>query len=252
MSLYAGLDCSTQSLTAVVIDPALGRVVFRDAVVFDQPFIGHEDPSVVHADPRTWRAALVEILGRLAAGVEASRLGAMAGAAQQHGTVYCGGAPDILTRATAPIWMDTSTARECDEIESALGGALTVARLTGSRAFPRFAGPQIRKFWRDDVAAYERTRRIHLVSSYMASLLSGGHAPLDHADASGMTLMDLRSREWSDAALDATAPNLREKLPPLVASSALIGTLDETWQRFGLPPARLAAWTGGRSGISPA
>ena len=42
-----------------------------------------------------------------------------------------------------------------------------------SRAFERFTGPQIRKFAREDPSAYARTERIHLVSSFLASLLAG-------------------------------------------------------------------------------
>lgn len=254
--LYAGLDCSTQSLSAVVIDAAGGRceVVFRDVLDFDRDlpaFATHHGVGVsrpdgtVHTPPRLWAAALERMLERIARGIDAARLRAISGSAQQHGSVYCGATPGLLTRATSPIWMDTSTAAECAEIESALGGPRALAQLTGSRAFPRFTGPQIRKFARQDAAAYAATERIHLVSSWLASLLLGVHAPIDHADGSGMNLMDLRAREWADAAVRATAPGLAARLPPLVPSSAVVGTLSPRWrERFGLPPARVAAWSG--------
>jgi xylulokinase len=243
--LYAGLDCSTQSMTAVVIDAVARDVVFRESLAFDQPFVCSGEPGVVHASPRMWASAVRAIVARIASEVDVTRLRALSGSAQQHGSVYCGESPETLTRESSPIWMDTSTAHECAEIESALGGGMKVARLTGSRCYPRFTGPQIRKFARTDPAAYERTACIHLVSSYLASLLAGRHAAIDHADGSGMNLMDLRTRQWSDAALKATAPDLRGKLPPLVPSSAVVGTLRDDWQRaFGLPPVRLVAWSG--------
>lgn len=243
--LYAGFDCSTQSLSVVVIDAGRRTVVFRDSVPFAEPFLTSPDAAVVHASPRLWAAALETVLGRVAAHVDRAALRAISGAAQQHGSVYCGARPQDLTRETSPIWMDSSTGRECAEVETALGGAGAVAQLTGSRAFPRFTGPQIRKFWRDEPAAYARTERIHLVSSFLASLLTGEHAPIDHADGSGMNLMDLRTREWSPAAVEATAPDLHAKLPPLVASSAVVGTLGVQWQqRFALPPVPIVAWSG--------
>src|SRR5688500_2661705 len=220
MSLYAGFDCSTQSLSVVVVDTETRTVVFRDSAVFDRPFLPSSEPGVVHADPHMWADALHTMLGKVADSIDRRMLLGISGAAQQHGSVYCGSRPTDLTRETSPIWMDSSTARECAEIEATLGGADAVARLTGSRAFPRFTGPQIRKVWREDPDAYARTRRIHLVSSYLASLLVGQHAPIDHADGSGMNLMDLRRGDWSPAALAATAPQLLDKLPALVPSSS--------------------------------
>ena len=254
--LYAGFDCSTQRLTVVVIDVGGVKrdVVFRDSVVFDSDLPGFAThhgvtvttaAGVVHTDPRLWAEALATMLGRLATGIETGRLRAISGSAQQHGSVYCGATPDILTRPTSPIWMDSSTTEDCAAIERALGGSASLARLTGSRAFPRFTGPQIRKFAREEPQAYAATIRIHLVSSYLASVLTGRHAPVDHADGSGMNLMDIRTRTWAATALAATAPDLESRLPPLVQSSAIVGTLSGQFQElFGLPPVKIVAWSG--------
>jgi xylulokinase len=254
--LYAGFDCSTQGLAVTVIDVNESRadVVFHDAISFDDdlPEFGTRhgvlpgpDPAVVHASPRMWATALELMLARLSRGIDRERLAAVSGSAQQHGSVYCGATPDALTRETSPVWMDSSTTVQCAEIEAALGGPAAVAQLTGSRAFQRFTGPQIRKFAIQDPVNYSRTIRIHLVSSYLASVLVGSHAPIDHADGSGMSLMDLRTREWSAAAMAATAPNLASKLPPLVPSSSIVGALAPGWQtRFDLPAAPVVAWSG--------
>jgi xylulokinase len=92
---------------------------------------------------------------------------------------------------TNPIWMDSSTAGQCADITRAVGGPIALATLTGSRAFERFTGPQIRKFFERDPAGYRRTARIHLVSSFMASLLAGADAPIEPGDGAGMNLMDI-------------------------------------------------------------
>jgi xylulokinase len=192
-----------------------------------------------------------------------SRLAAISGSAQQHGSVYLNGQGDavlraldpkrplaaqvapILSRPVAPIWMDSSTSAECAEIEDAVGGARVLAQRTGSRAFERFTAAQIRKFFKHEPAGYAATERIHLVSSFLASLLIGTHAPLDPGDASGMNLMDLERSTWWPAAVDATAPDLARRLPSIAAASAVIGTLSPYWQvRFGLPAARVIAWSG--------
>jgi xylulokinase len=262
-ALYVGFDCSTQGLTIVAIDPVRREVVHRSSLSFgeDLPEFGtrhgvlpSDNPAIAHAPPAMWTAALERLLRRLPHDVDTSAVRAISGSAQQHGSVYCRADPGplaagafdrMLTRATSPIWMDCSTERECREIEAAAGGQRALAALTGSRAFPRFTGPQIRKFWRESSHAYEATGRIHLVSSWLASALTGAHAPIDRADGSGMNLMDIRSGEWSTTALEATAPGLRDKLPPLVPSTHVVGTLSPYWQRtVGLPAARVIAWSG--------
>ena len=68
----------------------------------------------------------------------------------------------------------------------------------------RFAGPQIRKFWEEDPDAYRGTARIHLVSSFLCSLLIGKHAPIDTGDGAGMNLLNLSAGDWDPVLLEAT------------------------------------------------
>ena len=154
-----------------------------------------------------WVDALDLLLSELAGkGVDLASIAAIGGAGQQHGSVYLatpiaglgeGVSPlrdrirPLLSRKTAPIWMDTSTSAECAEIARAMGGDETVVRLSGSRAIERFTGPQIRKFWKESPRDYERTGRIQLVSSFIASVLAGESVPIEFGDGSGMNLLDL-------------------------------------------------------------
>jgi xylulokinase len=276
LAIYLGLDSSTQSLTATAIEIERDRraILFERSFRYDDELPGYgtrhgvlarPDPRVVHAPPLMWTEALDVMIARLATepGIDWRQLRAVSGSAQQHGSVYVNalarerlgvldpgrslvsGLQGVLSRQTSPIWMDSSTNAQCRAIEHALGGPQALARLTGSRAFERFTGPQIRKFAEEDPSGYAATDRVHLVSSWMASLLAGKHAPIDPGDGSGMNLMDLASKQWSAAALQATAPGLETKLPALADSSTIAGALSRFWiSRYGLPPARIVAWSG--------
>jgi len=275
MALYLGFDSSTQSLTATIIDAGSGRhdVVFEQAINFDETFpefgtangvMRGADGVTVTTPPALWVAALDRMGAMLAdSGIDLSRIEAISGSGQQHGSVYLTaeatrvlGALDparplvdqvapLFSRAASPVWLDCSTGADCAVLTQALGGTAAIAALTGSRAYERFTGAQIHKFARQEPANYARTDRIHLVSSFMASLLAGRHAPIDPGDGAGMNLMDLASRTWAPRALEAAAPDLARRLPAIDDSWAVVGTLAPYWQRkYGFGPARVIAWSG--------
>jgi xylulokinase len=268
------LDSSTQSLSAVVIDLDKRKVVYEKSLNFDQALpqfktkngvLASRDPLVKHGSPLLWAAALDLLFAqmkkdRLALG----EILAVSGSGQQHGSVYLNEKADaalanldpkkslvenldgVFARKTSPIWMDSSTAKECAEIRKKLGGIKFTASRTGSDTFERFTGPQIRKFCKTEPKAYEKTAHIALVSSFMASLLAGKIAPIDFGDGAGMNLMDIRRKNWNHDALKATAPGLVKKLPPLAPSGQVIGPVSSYFvKKFGLNAEAVATvWTG--------
>jgi xylulokinase len=256
-----GLDASTQSLSALIIDTETGEVIVNRSLNFGQRlpqygspngFLPNPDPAIKHSDPLMWIEALDTLLQELrASGVDLSSVQAVSGAGQQHGSVYLARALNdvggwstsqslvdqvrpLLSRPTAPIWMDGGPQAEAAEITAALGGDGRVVALSGSRAIPRFTGPQIRKFFKDDRAAWDRTVEIHLVSSFVAGVLTGSSAPIDRGDGAGMNLLELGTGDWNADLLNATAPNLRARLRTPVASTTKVGTVAEYFvKKFG-------------------
>jgi len=272
--LFLGLDSSTQSLSAVMVDLSTRQVVHEVSLNFDKTLPAYgtrngvlrsQDPTVVHAPPLMWAEALDALMAQLKTeGAALSDVRAVAGSGQQHGSVYWNTAfPKILahldpekslqdqlahcfSRPTSPVWMDSSTHIECSEIQTAIGGAPAMAEATGSAVFERFTGPQIRKFFKTEPQAYEGTAGISLVSSFMASLMAGRVAPIDHGDGAGMNLMDIRHRQWHGKSLDATAPGLEKKLPPLAEPWTTMGTISPYFsQKYGLNSKAMAVvWSG--------
>ena len=273
-TLYLGLDASTQSLSAVLIDLDTRNAVCDISLNYDEtlPHYGTQngvldnpDPKIVHAPPLMWAEALDALFDTLKAeGVSLGHIRAISGSGQQHGSVYLNAGivralsnldpakslvqnlDGVFSRNTSPIWMDSSTRVECDEIRAALGGLQATTRATGSTTFERFTGPQIRKFYKTQPDAYAHTAHVMLVSSFMASLIAGTVAPIDHGDGAGMNLMDIQRRAWHPRALDATAPGLSDRLPPLAASRAVIGPVSRYFvDKYDFnPQAQALVWSG--------
>ncbi|CAN8324315.1 unnamed protein product [Cochlearia groenlandica] len=263
-SLFLGFDSSTQSLKATVLNSDL-NIVTTELVHFDTDLPHYKTKDGVYRDSNIngrivsptlmWVESFDLILRKLSlnSDFDFGSVVAVSGSGQQHGSVYWRkGSSQILKSLDSktslkenleyafsvkesPIWMDSSTTRECREIENSVGGGIELSKITGSRAYERFTGPQIRKIFNEQRDMYEITERISLVSSFMASLLIGDYACIDETDGAGMNLMDIKKRCWDKAALEATADAvLEEKLGKLAPAYATAGLISQYFvQRYG-------------------
>uniref|UniRef100_A0A452FYZ6 Xylulose kinase n=1 Tax=Capra hircus TaxID=9925 RepID=A0A452FYZ6_CAPHI len=268
-----GWDFSTQQVKVVAVDAELS-VFYEDSVQFDRDLVEfgtqggvhvHKDGLTVTSPVLMWVQALDIILEKMkASGFDFSQVLALSGAGQQHGSVYWKtGASQVLTSlspdlllheqlqacfsiSNCPVWMDSSTAAQCRQLEAAVGGAQALSRLTGSRAYERFTGNQIAKIYQQNPEAYSHTERISLVSSFAASLFLGSYSPVDYSDGSGMNLLQIQDKVWSQACLGACAPRLEEKLGRPVPSCSVVGPISSYFvQRYGFPPeCKVVAFTG--------
>ncbi len=271
MSLYLGIDASTQGIKTVVIDTAAGKIAGESVVNFgnDLPqyrspngYVHNSDPLIKQADPLMWLDGLALALYRLAgSGVNMAGIAGISGSGQQHGSVYLNErfnsvlslldvhkpladqlAP-ALSRKVSPIWMDRSTETECRELAARF--ADRIQSETGSPAIERFTGPQIRRWSKTDPAAYGQTAHIHLVSSFLCSVMCGKSAPIDFGDGAGMNLLNLKTLQWDAEIAEFTAPGLAVKLPVVVPSATLAGKLHPYFQHYGLRAGiPVAVWTG--------
>ena len=258
MSLALGIDSSTQSCSAIVINTTKSTVVAEAVVNFGESLPQYNAPNgfitngiagEVHADPLMWLDALELVFEQLSSQCDLAEVRAISGAGQQHGSVYLNESwfdavsslkidlslsaqiSNCLSRRSAPIWMDNSTTEECREITTTIGSSSTVCAKSGSIAIERFTGPQIRRFYKQDPSAYQNTARVHLVSSFICSVLSGADAPIDTGDGAGMNLMHLDRWDWDPELLAATAPDLADKLPAIHPGTTNTGFLAEYFVR---------------------
>ncbi|CAJ1081570.1 xylulose kinase isoform X1 [Xyrichtys novacula] len=271
--LFLGFDFSTQQLKVVAVDGDL-NVVHQNNVQFDSelPEFRTQGGVHIHTDKLTvtspvlmWVKALDLILDKMKrAGLDFSRVRALSGSGQQHGSVYWRtGASETLKTldpdqtlnqqlqssfsvSDSPVWMDSSSTQQCQHLERAAGGALRLAEITGSRAYERFTGNQIAKLQQTKPNEFQNAERISLVSSFAASLFLGDYAAIDYSDGSGMNLLDIRTRTWSEVCLEATAPHLDRLLGSPVPSTAVLGPVSSYFvQRYGFSEScRVVAFTG--------
>ncbi|XP_061660477.1 xylulose kinase isoform X2 [Syngnathoides biaculeatus] len=259
--VYLGFDFSTQQLKVVAIDHNL-NVIHQNQVEFDSQLPEFRTEGGVHAgaDGLTvtspvlmWVEALDLLLEQMReSGFDFSRVRALSGSGQQHGSVYWkNGAAATLGRLCprlslscqlqdcfsvrdCPVWMDSSTGRQCERLQEAVGGAAALADVTGSRAYERFTASQIAKMCEERPQEFRDTERISLVSSFAASLFLGAYAAIDYSDGSGMNLLDIRSKKWSEACLEAVRPGLDRLLGTPLPSASVLGAVSSYWVgRFG-------------------
>ncbi len=258
--LYLGIDSSTQGVKGVIIDPERKNITAEAAVNFgkDLPqyhspngFLEQENPLIRQSDPKMWLDGLELMLKRFQdGGVPMDQIAAISGSGQQHGSVYLNAEAETVlgnlnreqtlseqlascfSRKLSPIWMDRSTEQECAELTAQFGEQLQ--KITGSPATERFTGPQIRKFYKEQPEDYANTAKIHLVSSFLCTVLIGKHAPIDYGDGAGMNLLDLSTLDYHKEITEFTAPGLMQKLPPAAASDTIAGELVPYFEKYGL------------------
>lgn len=236
----------------------------------------HDDNVTVTAPTALWVKALDLLLFRMQNGLfDFTYVKGISGCGQQHGSVFWAkGARKALNKLKpvaslhdqlkdqfsvpdSPVWMDASTDAQCKKLEDSVGGPMKLAEITGSRAFVRMTGNQIMKISQTQPEAYANTERISLVSSFVPSILIGDYSPIDLSDGSGMNLLDVNTKTWSQKCLDACGENLGDKLGQPVPSHTVVGNICSYFcDKYGFPDhCKVVAFTGDNpsslAGLSP-
>jgi xylulokinase len=160
-----------------------------------------------------------------------------------HGSVLLGadaagsrGRAGALRRAL--LWNDQRTARECGEIEAALGGRRAMVEMVGNAALTGFTLPKLLWVRRHEPELWARVRRVLLPKDFVRFRLTGELAT-DVGDASGTLLFDVDRRGWCDAAARAVGIDAG-LLPRALEAGAVAGSVTacaaaETGLREGTP-----------------
>lgn len=137
---------------------------------------------------------------------------------QMHGLVMLDKSGNVLRRSI--IWCDQRTARECEEITNKVGAARLI-ELTANPALTGFTASKILWVRNHEPEVYEKCAHILLPKDYVRYMLTGEFAT-EVSDASGMQLLDVPNRSWSD-----------EVLSKLGIDKSLLGKVYESFEVTG-------------------
>jgi xylulokinase len=230
MSLFIGIDSGTQSVKAIVLDLEARRVIAEARAphrLIEGLPLGHMEQH-----PAEWVRALDTVIQAVGSKIDRARVRGIGVSGQQHGFVPLDEEGAVIR--PAKLWCDTSTTAECAIITKRLGGPKAAIRATGNLILPGFTAPKILWLKRHEPANFRRLRHVLLPHDYLNFYLTGNYF-MEHGDASGTALMDVRRRVWSKAATEAIDRNLADWLPPLSESHEAAGVLRaELAAKFGL------------------
>lgn len=198
MRYLLGIDVSTTATKALVID-AQGRTVTTASAEY--PF---ETPRPLWAeqDPAHWWRACVQVVRAVLKQVEASEIAGIGLTGQMHGLVMLDAEGEPLRPCI--MWNDQRTGAQCAEITERVGGPTRLLALIGNPVLPGFTAPKIVWVRENEPEVYARTAHVLLPKDYLRFKLTGTYAT-EVSDASGMALLDVARRTWSEEMLGALA-----------------------------------------------
>jgi len=247
MSLFAGLDCSTQSFKIIIIDADKNKVVYTDLINYDRDLPQYETENgviknlgegVSESDPMMWIDALNMLFARLAkSNVPVSRIKAISVSGQQHGLV-CLDEEGNLSRKRSKLWNDFSTQEECDLLTDAVGGISNMIEEVGNSQRTGYTAAKIFHLVRHEPENYAKTATLFLVHNFVNWYLTGGKnngvRVMEPGDTSGTALWHPGKQNWSKKVMASIAPDLETKLPEVKPSDEFIGKISlELAEKFG-------------------
>ncbi len=208
MSYFMGIDISTTSAKALIIDEQ-GKVIAVGST--PQP-ISQPYPLWSEQHPADWWDGVVSSIRTALseAGITGDAIQGIGLTGQMHGLCMLDSGGNVLRPAI--LWNDQRTQKQCDEITELVGFERLI-ELTGNRALTGFTAPKILWVRENEPEIYQQCAHILLPKDFIRFKLSGEYAT-DLAGASGTLLVNVAQRQWSTEVLDALGIP-REWMPPV-------------------------------------
>ncbi|MFR7479323.1 MAG: FGGY family carbohydrate kinase, partial [Acutalibacteraceae bacterium] len=196
MQYLIGIDLGTSGTKTVLFDTK-GNVIAHKTVEYPmyQPQNGWAEQ-----DPQDWWNAAAETIRSVIAqsGVNPADIRGLGISGQMHGLVMLDKEGKVLRRSI--IWCDQRTAKECEELTEKVGKERLI-EITANPAMTGFTASKILWVRNHEPEIYAKCAHILLPKDYVRYELTGEFAT-EVSDASGMQLLDIKNRCWSDEVLE--------------------------------------------------
>lgn len=195
MAYILGVDIGTSGTKTVLFSEDGVPVA---SATYEYPLYTPQN-GYAEQEPLDWWNAVVngikQVIGE--SGVPAAEIKGIGLSGQMHGLVMLDGDNKVIRRSI--IWCDQRTAKEAAEITDKVG-ADRLIDITANPAITGFTAAKIMWVKNNEPENYEKCRHILLPKDYIRFMLTGEYAT-EVSDASGMQLLDIPNRCWSDEVL---------------------------------------------------
>ncbi len=216
MKYYIGADLGTSALKLLLVDSD-GKII--NSVSEKYP-VYYPKPAWSEQNPEDWWQALLRGIKALVKGVDTSKIAGIGAGGQMHGLVILDENDKVIRPAI--LWNDGRTDKETDYLNNEIGKK-KLSSLTANIAFAGFTAPKILWLKNNEPENFKKICKIMLPKDYLNYRLAGVHCT-DYSDASGMLLLDVKSRAWSKEMLNIC--DVKEsQMPKLFESYMPVGTL---------------------------
>ena len=213
---FIGIDLGTSSVKILLVDEA-GAIL--KTVTNDYP-LSFPNPGWSEQEPADWWQATYSGMRDLLADQDASAVRGIGCGGQMHGLVALDADDNVIRPAI--LWNDGRTAEETAWLNEEIGKE-KLSKLTANIAFAGFTAPKILWMKNNEPENFGRIAKIMLPKDYINFMLTGVHS-CDYSDASGMLLMDVEHKCWSEEMLDICGID-KSVMPGLYESYECIGTI---------------------------
>ena len=224
---YIGIDLGTSAVKLLLVDENGGIL---NTVTREYP-LEFPKPGWSQQNPEDWKRAVLEGVPQLLQGFDGAKVAGIGCGGQMHGLVVLDEQDRVIRPAI--LWNDGRTAAQVDYLNGTVGKE-TLARLTANIAFAGFTAPKLLWMRENEPENFSRIKKIMLPKDYINYILTGVHC-CDYSDASGMLLLDVEHKRWSEEMLSICGVTL-EQMPRLYESYQVVGTVKpEVAAGLGIP-----------------